>query len=110
MLLAVNLLLFCGWHYVLFSMDGSWPLGALGIRRDVGGMLITGMTAQLGMGRGFSGGISGEQLKGYSVAMQISRYSYMDTQSLRYFLLVNLQTYIMIYRLETCISLWCMVK
>jgi hypothetical protein len=60
------------------------------------------MTTQLGMGRGFSMWNSGGQLEGYLVAMQISWYSYMDTESLWFFLMVNV--------LETCISLWEMVK
>ena len=52
------------------------------IRGD--GLPVTGMTTQLGMERGFSGWKSGEQLEGCLVAMQISWYSLMDTQSLWY--------------------------
>ena len=55
MLLAVDLLLFCGWHCVLFSKDRSRSLWGHGIQGVGGGLPGIGLTTQLGMRRGFSG-------------------------------------------------------
>jgi hypothetical protein len=111
MLLGVDLLRICGWHCVLFSKDGSRSLGGSGrngvvCRSKHTKTVVNPSPTQLGMGRGSSGRNSGEQLEVYLVAMQISWYSYMDTQSPWYFLMVSLQMYIMINRFEICISLW----
>lgn len=88
----------------MWSFEGwSRSLQGHGIWGVEGGVPVIGMTTQLGMRRGFSGWNSGDQLVVYLVAMQISWYSYIDTQSSCYFLMVCLQTYIMINRIETCL-------
>ena len=103
--LAVDLLLFCKWHWMLFSKDGSQSVQGYGMRGGGGCLPGFGMTAQLRMRRAFSGWNGGDQLEVYLIAMQISWYSYIDTQSC-YCLMVRLQTYILIYRIESCVSLW----
>lgn len=104
--LAIDLLQFGKWHCVLFSKDGSQSVQGYGIRGIRGGLPGIGMTTQLGMRKAFSGWNSRDQLEVYLVAMQISWYSYIDTQSSCYFLMVRLQTYILINRIESCVSLW----
>ena len=104
--LAVDLLYSVGGTVCSFRRMGPCVFGAMGSRRCGSGLPGIGMTTQLGMRRGFSGWNSGDQLEVYLVAMQRSWYSYMDTQSLCYFLMVRLQTYILINRIETCVSLW----
>ena len=78
----------------LFRAMGSGGVG--------GGLPGIPMTTQLGMRRAFSGWNSGVQLEVYLVAMQISWYSYIDTQSSCYVLVVRLQTSL-INRIETCL-------
>ena len=85
---------------------GSQYVQGYGMRGGGGGLSGIGMTAQLGMRRAFSGWNGGDQLEVYLVAMQISWYSYIDTQSSCYFLMVRLQRYILINRIESCVSLW----
>ena len=104
--LAVNLLQFGKWHCVLFSNDGSQSVMGYGIQGDEGGLPGIGMTNQLGMRKAFSGWNSRDQLEVYLVERHRSWYSYIDTQSSYDFLMVRLQTYILMNRIETCVSLW----
>ena len=55
-LLAVDLVLFCGWHCVLFSKYESRSLGPWD-PGERGGLPVTRMTTQFGMvGMGLAGG------------------------------------------------------
>jgi hypothetical protein len=101
--LAVDLLQLGKWQCVLFSKDGSQSLQGYEMPGVGGGLPGIGMMAQLWMRRAFSGWNGGDQLEVYLVAMQISWYSYIDTQSSFYFLMVCLQTYILINRIESCL-------
>ena len=51
MLVAVNLLLICGWHCVLFLKDGSQSLEGLRTQVDRGGLPVTVTAIQIGMGK-----------------------------------------------------------